>query len=52
MSKVCEEVVNLFSFLFFKGNWYPKNKENEKIEYTLSSVFPTKAIMEEVRRYL
>ncbi len=53
MGEVCKEMIRVFSLIFFgESRKEAKKKKNQKINYTLSSVFPTKAIMEEARKYL
>lgn len=52
MVRLCEKLVNSFLLLFF-GKTDPEKMEVEQsVEYTLSSVFPTKKIMCEVKKYI
>lgn len=52
MIKFCERVINGFSNLFFEKVILDKKKKKRHTEYTLSSVFPTKSIMSEVKRHI
>lgn len=45
-------MLNIFSILFFNEREVIKKKKEKNIHYTLSSVFPSKEIMEEARKYL
>lgn len=51
MIKLCESIINIFSILLFEEKKVEK-KEEHKVEYTLSSVFPTDKIMHEVKKYI
>lgn len=51
MGKICEKIVNNFSELMF-GKTKDKEIRKEKDIYTLSSVFPSKRVMREVKKYL
>lgn len=53
MARICETIVNNFSELVFGGTNSKKNhREKQKDIYTLSSVFPSKKVMRQVKKYL
>lgn len=51
MQRFCEKLINTFNRIFF-GEEVEKEETEEKVEYTLSSVFPSKEIMMEAKKYL
>lgn len=52
MGKFCEKIVTSFFKVFFEEKSSHSKENNQKDEYTLSSVFPTNQIMKEVKKYI
>ncbi len=53
MAKICEKIVNSFIGFFCGKNISAKeSKGDRRDEYTLSSVFPTKQIMKDVKEII
>lgn len=52
MAKVFEKMVDFISEVFLTNHVHEKQEKKEKEKYTLSSVFPSIQIMEEVEKYL
>lgn len=53
MSRFCEKIINTFTVILFGEKMNEKDHENEqRVEYTLSSVFPSKDIMFEVKKHI
>lgn len=51
MIKLCENIINSLSIVFF-GKRKSEREKEQNVEYTLSSVFPTKSIMNEAKKYI
>ena len=52
MGRICEGIVRSFIEVFFGEKKEKTIVIEKKDEYTLSSVFPTKKIMKEAKKYL
>lgn len=52
MGRFCEGIVKSFIEFYFGGKKEKNINIEKKDEYTLSSVFPTKTIMKEAKKYL